>query len=293
MFFKLIKITIFSFLLGFIIVFSIEHFGKFSYLEVSNPDYSKTKSGKISFTRNVPLSAKISTINLKTPFETYLKFDGNDFTVGDMYGSFQEYPNEAKYYFKATLKDFKYVIYFSFGIFSLLFVVINFRTLKSLPNNISKLKGNNITKGLLIAFIIFSSFGGYKYYKLSKKFHYIQYENDELNDRISDLETENEELQSELDESENEIELYKEKYKSFQTAYYENYLKVSQIVEYDILLENNLTRLINQEDPEESYSDGKRKVKVTTTSFNDYVDLARAMLLDLTIKNYRCERGIN
>jgi len=64
---KLTKSIIWGFLLGFITVFIIEHFGNFSYMEEASTDTS-TQNEKLSFTRDVPLGSKVSRIHLLTPY---------------------------------------------------------------------------------------------------------------------------------------------------------------------------------------------------------------------------------
>ncbi|WP_289645042.1 hypothetical protein [Maribacter aestuarii] len=122
---KTIKAIITCLVLGLITVFTIEHFGKFSYLEEPSAT-SQNNNDKVSFTREVSYGAKVSEIYLTTPFGTYLTFDGGEFRVSNMYYSFKKYSNKVQYYFKATLRDFKFIFMIGFGYFVLFLISVNF-----------------------------------------------------------------------------------------------------------------------------------------------------------------------
>lgn len=78
---KVPKSIIIGMLLGLVTVFIIEHYGKFSYLEVASTN-TANQNNNISFTRNIDYSAKVAEIYLKTPFGTHITFDGGNFGVG-------------------------------------------------------------------------------------------------------------------------------------------------------------------------------------------------------------------
>ena len=123
---KIPKSLIIGLLLGLVTVFIVEHYGKFSFMEDASTN-TANQSNNISFTRNIDYSAKVAEIYLKTPFGTNITFDGGNYGVGIMYGSFRNYSNKIKYYFKATFKDIKYVLLFGLGYSLLILLVFNFR----------------------------------------------------------------------------------------------------------------------------------------------------------------------
>lgn len=276
---RIIKISLLSLFLSITIVFVVEHFGEFSYLEVSDSSYSNSNNGKISFHRKIPLKAKVSTIHLKTPFGSYLTFNGNKFTVYEMlYGSFNKYHNKADYYQEATIKDFKFIIYFGVAIFSLLFLVFNFRWLRAIIKQ--KMKPSKISVTAIftiLVLVVFVSVGAYKYYELIKKVDSLEYENDKLNDKISDLEYENDEIKSELINYEKDYDFYK-------SYYSENNMVVYPMVEYGLLQKNNLTKFIDYDDPREKYVYGEKRVRCKIDNFKDYFELERAVQTDLFLK---------
>lgn len=117
------KATIFkfvlSFILGFVILYGLEHYGKFSFLE----EQTISQNQKPSFTRDISLDANLNTIIYSTFFGKEIRTDGNGFQVKDIYfssGIFHKYTNKSYYYTKSTIEDYKYGLYFSLGIFILL-----------------------------------------------------------------------------------------------------------------------------------------------------------------------------
>jgi hypothetical protein len=117
------KATIFkfllSFILGFAILYGLEHYGNFSFLE----EQTVNRNEKPSFTRDISLDANLNTIIYSTFFGNEIRTDGNGFQVKDIYfssGIFHKYTNKSYYYTKSTIEDYKFGLYFGLGIFILL-----------------------------------------------------------------------------------------------------------------------------------------------------------------------------
>ena len=111
---------IFSFILGFIILYGLEHYGKFSFLEEQTQTVNRNK--KLSFTRDISTDANLNTIIYKSFFGKEIRTGGNGFKVKDIYfssGDFHKYTNKSFYYTKSVVEDYKYGLYFSLGIFTL------------------------------------------------------------------------------------------------------------------------------------------------------------------------------
>lgn len=122
-----IRNIILSFLLGFGILFGLEHFGKFSYIaDTSNI----SNSGKPSFVEYVPASTKILRIYYKSYFDNTVETGGNGFDISDMNYSdtdFKKYSVKSYYYTQATLIDLKYGVYISLGLFLITLFFTNFK----------------------------------------------------------------------------------------------------------------------------------------------------------------------
>ncbi|NCQ52448.1 hypothetical protein GW796_11345 [archaeon] len=121
------KSTIFklflSFVIGFGVLYGLQHFGTFSFLE----EQTYNPNERVSLTRDISTDANVSTIIFPTYFGKKITTRGNGFKVKDIYflsGSFHKYSNKSYYYTQATIEDYKYGIYFGLG----LFVVIMFFT---------------------------------------------------------------------------------------------------------------------------------------------------------------------
>jgi hypothetical protein len=116
-----------SFILGFGILYGLEHFGKFSY----KVDLSTQNSyEKHSFSREVPSTTKILKIYYDTYFENRIETSGNGFDIYDMNFSdsdFKKYPVKSYYFTQATIKDYKYGFYISLGLFSLTVFLTSFK----------------------------------------------------------------------------------------------------------------------------------------------------------------------
>lgn len=112
-----IRNLILSFILGFGILVSLEHFGQFSY---KSENINQGNYDKPSFTSEVPVTTKVSKIYYTSFFDTRIETDGNGFDLYDMNyknTEFNKYSSKSYYYTQASIKDFKYAIYISLGIF--------------------------------------------------------------------------------------------------------------------------------------------------------------------------------
>lgn len=121
-----IRNLVISFLLGFTILYSLEHFGTFRF----NHNYSPEYSGKPSLEYQVPYSTKVSKILYKTYFDNTVETNGNGFTISDLVSSdstFNTYSSKSYYYTQATIKDFKYGLYISLGLFFITLLITNFK----------------------------------------------------------------------------------------------------------------------------------------------------------------------
>nr|WP_315189379.1 hypothetical protein [uncultured Flavobacterium sp.] len=118
-----------SFLLGFVILFGLEHFGKFTF------DYNVIQpiGVKPSLTVSVPYSTKIREITFHTFFDKEVKTSGNGFTIADIVfpeDDFKQYTTFKSYYFTNAIGvDFIYGIYISLILFliSIFFSVFKFK----------------------------------------------------------------------------------------------------------------------------------------------------------------------
>jgi hypothetical protein len=120
-----------SFILGFSILFGLEHFGKFSYILNSPTSYDN--QGRINLVDYVPMSTKASAIYYDTFLGNKITtggngFDGNDLAFSD--GDFYKYSNKIYYITEAMKLEFKYGIYCSVIIF-LLSIFFQFLSLNS------------------------------------------------------------------------------------------------------------------------------------------------------------------
>jgi len=114
---------VFSFLIGFTILYGLEHFGKFSYSHGYN-------DGRNSFETLVSVSEKATAIYYKTYFGNKVETGGNGFTLADLVlksSEFNTYSSKSYYYTQATLLDYKYGIGFSVGLFLIAFLIANFK----------------------------------------------------------------------------------------------------------------------------------------------------------------------
>lgn len=116
-----------SFILGFGILYGLEHFGKFSYIADSPPQNSYEKP---SFVQYVPATTKVLSIYFDSYFDNRIETSGNGFDLYDMNytdGDFKKYSVKSYYYTQATIKDFKYGIYISLALFIITLFFTNFK----------------------------------------------------------------------------------------------------------------------------------------------------------------------
>jgi hypothetical protein len=116
-----------SFLIGFVILYGVEHSGQFKYIADYIPN---TNNGKVSFTTSVKGDTPVATIVYKSFFNSEIRTGGNGFDVSDLnYAgtSFDKYSNKSYYYTQATIKDYKYGVFLSIGIFILTIFFTEFK----------------------------------------------------------------------------------------------------------------------------------------------------------------------
>ncbi len=119
-----------SFIVGFGILFGLEHFGKFSYIADTPIEYDSL--GRVKMVTYVDYDTKLRNIYFDTFFGEKLSTEGNAFTISDLNFSdseFNKYPVKSYYYTQATIKDYKYGIYISIALFfiTLLFTVFKIK----------------------------------------------------------------------------------------------------------------------------------------------------------------------
>lgn len=119
-----------SFLIGFVILFGLEHFGSFTF--EYDYDVEDPIGVKPSLTVSVPYSTKLREITFHTFFENQVKTGGNGFTIADMVwseGEFKNYTVKSYYYTKALTEDYIYGVYISltFFLMSIFFSTFKFK----------------------------------------------------------------------------------------------------------------------------------------------------------------------
>lgn len=122
-----IRYFIFSFLIGFSILYILEHCGKFSYMAKTLPNQSANKA---SFVEYVNPNTRLVNITFETFFKNTVMTNGNGFNVGDLYysdSSFHKYSNKSYYFTQAVLKDYVYGLYFSLAIFLIIVLFSEFK----------------------------------------------------------------------------------------------------------------------------------------------------------------------
>lgn len=124
-----IRNLVLSFLLGFGILYGLEHFGQFSYISVYSHTDVPTDVEGITQTYNT-YGDKVSQIIYTTFFNNEIKTNGNGFTIYDFSFSdtdFNMYSVKSYYYTQAAIKDLIYGIYISFGLFIISLLFTNFK----------------------------------------------------------------------------------------------------------------------------------------------------------------------
>lgn len=113
-----IRNFILSFIIGFSVLFVLEHFGKFSYTVNTPREYDS--SGRLMAYSYVKGDTKVDRIYYDTYFGNKIESSGNNFTVADInYADtdFDKYSVQSYYYTKASITDSKYGIYISLILF--------------------------------------------------------------------------------------------------------------------------------------------------------------------------------
>ncbi len=109
-----------SFLLGFIFLFGLEHFGQFSYIAPSPTTYDQ--KGRINMVNYIAPQTKVSSIYYQSFFKNKVTTNGNGFSAMDLAytdGDFYIYSNKIYYIIEALKLDFKYGIIISLVLFLL------------------------------------------------------------------------------------------------------------------------------------------------------------------------------
>lgn len=117
---------ILSFLIGFCVLYGLEHFGSFNYRHEINYEYKN----KPSLATEIPYDTKVIEIEYITFFNNIVSTEGNGFTLADLYYSdtdFNNYKAKSYYYTQATIKDFKNGVYISLGLFITSIFLLNFK----------------------------------------------------------------------------------------------------------------------------------------------------------------------
>ncbi len=107
-----------SFLIGFLILFTLEHFGKFSFVAPTPTTYDS--QDRINMVSQVPYTTELSTIYYESFFGEKISTSGNNFTIYDLSfkdTDFDKYSVKSYYYTQAAIVDLKYGIYISVCLF--------------------------------------------------------------------------------------------------------------------------------------------------------------------------------
>ena len=123
-----IRNLLLSFILGFGILYGLEHLGVFSYIADSPTEYDSM--GRAKMVTYISGDTKVSRIYFDTYFSNRVETSGNNFSVADLNYSdteFKKYTTKSYYYTQATIKDFKYGIYISLVLFLITLFFTNFK----------------------------------------------------------------------------------------------------------------------------------------------------------------------
>lgn len=121
-----IKSLFISFIIGFGILYGLQHFGNFKYIANSpiNPNDKPSTTSYVSF------GTEVSTIQFHTFFDNIIQTRGNGFTVSDMHTSgseFNSYKTKVYYYTEAVKKEYMYGIIISLALYFLTILFHNFK----------------------------------------------------------------------------------------------------------------------------------------------------------------------
>ncbi|WP_165045869.1 hypothetical protein [Dysgonomonas sp. ZJ709] len=124
---KIVSQLLLSLVLGFSILFAVEHYGNVSFIMgIRDP----LPGEQPSFYADAPPEYPVIKINYTTPFGTDTKVSVSGWRNQDVYfsdGKFYEYKNKVKVYFNAAVKDCQYGFLFSGIIFILLLFFTKFK----------------------------------------------------------------------------------------------------------------------------------------------------------------------
>lgn len=115
-----IRNLILSFLLGFGILFGLEHFGQFGYNAPSPTTYDE--QGRINMVDYVSPQTKVTSIYYESFFKNKVTTGGNGFKVKDLAyleRDFYTYSNKIYYITEALKLDYIYGLYISIFLFSI------------------------------------------------------------------------------------------------------------------------------------------------------------------------------
>ncbi len=128
---KLLKTLIISTLISFLIIFGIEHFGKFNYTYNQTLSDYEDKGDYFVETYSYDRDSNVLSITLNTPFGNQMKVDRSNWKIKDLEfsdGDFYNYPNKFKNYLRATAKtDILYVLLLSLCFWIIIFISKNFK----------------------------------------------------------------------------------------------------------------------------------------------------------------------
>ncbi|MDR6300496.1 hypothetical protein [Mesonia maritima] len=122
---KILGVFLLSFIAGFLLLFSLEHLGKFSYLPKNNSNLIQSSNKN-----NYPISTPIASIYYETYFGERVRTSGNGFRIKDVIfkeSEFKNYSNRLYYYIEATKTDYKFGLIFSTVLFAIMLFFINFK----------------------------------------------------------------------------------------------------------------------------------------------------------------------
>lgn len=121
-----IKSLFISFIIGFGILYGLQHFGKFMYFT----DTPFNPNDKPSTTSYVSFATEVSRIQFHTYFDNMIHTRGNGFTVSDMHTSgseFNSYKTKVYYYIEAVKVEYMYAIAISVILYFLIILFYNFK----------------------------------------------------------------------------------------------------------------------------------------------------------------------
>jgi hypothetical protein len=113
-----------SLIIGFSVLYGLEHFGKFSYITNSPTEYDEY--GRVKMITYTMGTTKVASIFYDSYFGNKIETKGNGFDVGDLNYSetdFDKYEVKSYYYTQATIAEYKYGLYISLGLFLITFYV--------------------------------------------------------------------------------------------------------------------------------------------------------------------------